>query len=105
MRYTTFMVIAGEPSGDVLAAELVQALRDAWARLPHIPATDYQPRHKSLEPRFCGAGGPRMASEGVEFAFDLTTHAVTGLTDAVMSFPRFWRLLRRLRRLALERQP
>ena len=49
------MLIAGEASGDLLAAELVAALR---GQLPVAPVC-------------FGAGGPKMAAAGVDLAFDL----------------------------------
>jgi lipid-A-disaccharide synthase len=58
----TFMLIAGEASGDLLASELVLALRAQWP-----------------DAKFFGAGGARMAAAGVELAFDMTQHAVLGL--------------------------
>ncbi len=58
------MVVAGEPSGDQLAAELVRALRAEAA--PFAPV-------------FFGAGGESMAAAGVELALDLTRHAVIGI--------------------------
>ncbi len=58
------MVVAGEPSGDQLAAELVRALRAEAA---------------PFAPTFFGAGGERMAAAGVELALDLTRHAVIGI--------------------------
>ena len=51
------MLIAGEASGDVLAAELVRALRQEFVEAEAIPTPDYQPLHASLAPRFFGAGG------------------------------------------------
>jgi lipid-A-disaccharide synthase len=105
MKPKSFMLIAGEASGDVLAAELVRALRQEFADAEAIPTTDYQPLHASLEPRFFGAGGPRMAAEGVELAFDLTAHSVIGLSDVLKKPSKFLRLLRQLFELALERQP
>ncbi len=39
------MVIAGEASGDMLAAELVRALRRETADAEAIPTADYQPLH------------------------------------------------------------
>jgi lipid-A-disaccharide synthase len=99
------MVIAGEASGDVLAAELVRALRQELAELDSIPTTDYQPLHTSLEPRFFGAGGPRMAAAGVDLAFDMTAHAVIGMSDALKNYLKFRRLFHQLFQLALERQP
>jgi len=84
----TFMLIAGEASGDLLAAELVAALRD------QMPSA-----------RFFGAGGPRMAATGVKLAFDMTQHAVTGLTDVLKNYFKFKRLFEQLLALAIERQP
>jgi lipid-A-disaccharide synthase len=105
MKPKSFMLIAGETSGDVLAAELVRALRQEFADAEAIPTTDYQPLQASLEPRFFGAGGPRMAAAGVDLAFDLTAHSVVGLSDVLKKPLKFRRLLRRLFQLALERQP
>ncbi len=68
------MIIAGEASGDTLAAELVQALR---------PITHW---------RFIGAGGPQMAAAGVELTLDLTQHAVVGLWEVLKHYPEFRRI-------------
>jgi lipid-A-disaccharide synthase len=101
----SFMLIAGEASGDMLAAELVRALRQELTEAEAIPTTDYQPLHTSLEPRFFGAGGPQMAARGVALAFDMTAHSVIGLTEALKSYWQFRRLFHQLFQLALERQP
>ncbi len=92
MRPLTFMTVAGEPSGDQLGAELVGALRQALAGEPFAP-------------RFFGAAGPRLAAAGVELAFDLTRHAVTGLVEVFRVLADFRRLMRQLLDLACERQP
>src|SRR5207302_9785510 len=99
------MLIAGEASGDLLAAELVQALRHELADAEAVPTTDFQPLYTSLEPRFFGAGGPRMAAAGVELAFDLTAHSVIGLSDVFKNYFKFRRLFHQLYRLALDREP
>jgi len=99
------MLIAGEASGDMLAAELVRALREEFAEAEAIPTPDYQPVHGSLEPRFFGAGGPRMAAEGVDLALDMTQHSVIGLTDVLKHFFKFHRLFHQLFALARRRQP
>lgn len=99
------MVIAGEASGDLLAAELVQSLRRELAEAKAQPTTDLQPLAAGLEPRFFGAGGPRMAAAGVDLAFDMTAHSVIGLSEAVKHYLTFRRLFYKLFRLALERQP
>lgn len=90
----SIMIIAGEPSGDLIAAELVRALRED----PRIRAMDFAPR-------FFGAGGSRMAAAGVELDFDMTRHAVVGLVEVIRKIASFRRLLRRLVDLAAERQP
>ena len=84
----TFMLIAGEASGDLLAAELVSALQ------AELPAST-----------FFGAGGPRMAAAGVNLALDMTQHAVVGLTDVLKNYFKFKRLFEQLLALAIERQP
>lgn len=87
-RLKTFMLIAGEPSGDLLASELVLTLR---AQLP--------------DAKFIGAGGPRMAAARVELAFDLTAHAVVGVVDVLKNYFEFRRLFNQLLALAIERKP
>jgi len=82
------MLIAGETSGDLLAAELVTELRKL---APDVECF--------------GAGGPHMAKAGVELKFDMTQHAVIGLWEAVRKYFDFRRLLNELRQLAIERKP
>ncbi len=88
LKPKSFMLIAGETSGDLLAAELVSALS---GKLP--------------DANFFGAGGPKMAAAGVELAFDLTEHAVIGMSDVLMNYFKFRRLFNQLLTLAIERQP
>ncbi len=105
MKPKTLMLIAGEASGDLLGAELVEAVRsETGAGKPEF-TTDYQPLHTDLAPRFFGAGGPRMSGAGVDLAFDLTQHSVIGLSDVFKNLLKFRRLLLQLYRLALGRQP
>jgi lipid-A-disaccharide synthase len=82
------MIIAGEASGDLLAAELVSALR---GQLP--------------DAQFFGAGGAKMSAAGVELAFDLTQHSVIGITDVLKKYFEFRRLFNQLLALAIERKP
>jgi len=92
MTPPNFMIIAGEASGDLLAAELVKALKQELGR-----------SHPSLT--FFGAGGPKMAEAGAELAFDMTQHAVIGLWEAVRNYGKFKRLFDQLVALAFERRP
>ena len=82
------MLIAGEASGDLLASELVIALRE-----------------QSPGARFFGAGGAKMAAAGVELAFDLTQHSVIGISDVLKKILKFRRLFNQLLALAIERKP
>ncbi len=98
-------MVAGEASGDLLAAELVPHIRDHLTAWEGLPSPWAQPLHASLEPRFFGAGGPRSAAAGVALAFDLTAHSVVGLSDVLRRGFTFLRLFRQLFRLAIEREP
>ncbi len=99
------MLIAGEASGDVLGAELVKALRTAVPDAESSISTDLQPLQAGLEPRFFGAGGPRLSEAGVELVLDLTTHSVVGLSGVLRKATKFVQFFLSLRRLALSRQP
>jgi lipid-A-disaccharide synthase len=94
MKPKIFMLIAGEASGDLLAAELVSALLAVSKR-----------SEDGRVPQFFGAGGPRMAAAGVELAFDLTRHSVIGISDVLKNYFKFRRLFNQLLALAIERKP
>ena len=72
-------IVAGETSGDLLGADLINNLRV---------------ENSALE--FYGAGGPRMAGAGQQQSFDLTEHAVVGLWDVLKNYPKFLRLFKKL---------
>src|SRR5690348_6316602 len=104
MKPKEVMLIAGEASGDMLAAELVAALRKelTGAEIDYTP--DSQPLRTGLEPRFFGGGGPRMAAAGVELISNLTEHSIIGVPSPrsyLQSRNHFHKLLR----AAIERQP
>ena len=89
------MIIAGEPSGDLLAAELVRALNAEWKNKPRGAST----------PRFFGGGGPQMKAAGVELILDLTQHAVVGLIEVIRNYRKFKRCFDQLMAAALHRRP
>ena len=69
-RQVRVAMVAGEASGDLLAAPLIAALK---ARLPGAV--------------FFGIGGPRMQAQGFESWFDMETLAVRGYAEAARSIP------------------
>jgi len=71
-------LIAGEPSGDLLAARLMAALRDLT----------------NGQVRFAGIGGEAMRDEGLDSLFPQADLAVMGLAEVL---PRIPRILRRLK--------
>lgn len=104
MRPKEVMLIAGEASGDMLAAELVTALRKELTAAEVDYTPDSQPLRTGLEPRFFGAGGPRMKAAGVELVSDFTEHSIIGIPSPrtyIQSRNRFHELLR----AAIQRQP
>jgi lipid-A-disaccharide synthase len=70
-RQVRVAMVAGEASGDLIAAPLIEALK---ARLPGA--------------RFFGIGGPRMQATGFDTWFDMETLAVRGYVEAARSIPR-----------------
>ena len=82
------MLIAGEPSGDMLAAELATALRG-----------------QSPGAACFGAGGPRMAGAGVELVHDMSRLSVVGITDVLLRLLELRRLMKQLLAVAIARQP
>ena len=79
------MLSAGEASGDLLAAELVSALRSQHYGLD-----------PDLRPDFFGAGGPRMAETDVKILVEMTQHAVIGISDVLKNYFKFRELFNHL---------
>ena len=82
------MIVAGEPSGDAHAAELVNALRKQEQRLECF-----------------GATGPLMRAAGVETVVDSDELAIMGILEVTHAFPKFLAAFRQLKQAALERSP
>lgn len=82
------MIIAGESSGDLLAAELVVELRT-----------------KSPGAVFFGAGGGKMAAAGVDVIHDMARLGVVGITDIVKNIFELRQLKERLLAEAIKRKP
>ncbi|HXR04572.1 MAG TPA: lipid-A-disaccharide synthase [Verrucomicrobiae bacterium] len=104
MNPKIFMLIAGEASGDTLAAELVSALRSQFSILNSL-ARRSEAETGPSSAVFFGAGGPEMAAAGVELAFDLTQYSVIGIEGVLKHYFKFRRLFNQLLALAIERKP
>jgi lipid-A-disaccharide synthase len=88
LKPETFMLIAGEASGDLLAAELTAELRRARP-----------------DAAFFGAGGNRMAEAGVEVLADMSRFSVVGITDVLLRLFELRELMQKLLAAAIKRQP
>src|SRR3984885_11665597 len=78
-----FFLIAGEASGDLLGARLMQALK----------------QRLQGQVRFKGIGGPRMQAEGIELFFPQAELAHFGLFELLRHVPH---LLKRMRQTVKE---
>ncbi len=88
------MLIAGEASGDLLAAEMVSAL---------LAASKHGEDRRA--PQFFGAGGAKMSAAGVELVHEMSQLSVVGITDVFRKIFEFRRLLQQLLAAAIERKP
>ena len=84
----TLLLVAGEASGDAHGAELIHALRE---ERPGI--------------RIIGVGGPKMAAAGQDQLFDLSAHAVVGLTQVLRHYFKFRYFFGRVLALARKENP
>ena len=83
------MLVAGEPSGDLLGARLMQAL---------VARTGGRVR-------FSGIGGEAMAAAGLDSLFPMTELSIMGLAEILPRVPRLLRRLSQTRDAALAARP
>ena len=79
---------AGEPSGDLHAANLIQSLRKRWP-----------------DAEFVGYGGPRMAQAGAEVLFPLVEMAVMWFLRVLLNLPKFMALVDQADRYFRDERP
>jgi lipid-A-disaccharide synthase len=82
------LVSAGEASGDLYAALLVEELRRAWP-----------------DAAFFGCTGPRLRAAGVQTAVDAASLAVVGLLEVIAHIPRIYGEYRKLLAAARRERP
>jgi lipid-A-disaccharide synthase len=80
----TIGIVAGEASGDALAASLIRGLRE------RIPGA-----------RFVGVAGPKMQAAGCEAWYPIETLSLRGIVEVLAHLPRLIKLRRALRRQLL----
>ena len=84
------LISAGEASGEMYGAQLIEALRR------HDP---------SLELEFFGVGGDRMRAAGCDTIVDAKDLAVVGITEILSHLPKIYGLYRKLIATAARRRP
>jgi lipid-A-disaccharide synthase len=82
-------LVAGEPSGDVLGARLMAALKE---RSP-------------VPPRFAGVGGERMTAEGLDSLFPMSELSIMGYLEVVPKIPRVLARVRETAAAARQMRP
>ncbi len=102
------LISAGEASGEMYGAQLIEALRRADAgktaelRSARQPGAAV-PTQTSLE--FFGVGGDRMRAAGCDTVVDAKDLSVVGITEILSHLPKIYGLFRRLIKEAGRRKP
>ncbi len=89
MKPVTLMLVCGEPSGDLLGAQLMAALKTLCGDAV----------------KFTGVGGEAMEAQGLASLFPLDATAVMGLHEIVPKIPEILRRVRRAADFAAETGP
>ncbi len=106
------LISAGEASGEMYGAQLMEALRRRAAELRSagqpeaaVPTPDGRVARPHTSMEFFGAGGERMRAAGCEIIVDAKDLAVVGITEVLSRLPKILGLYRKLIRAADERRP
>jgi lipid-A-disaccharide synthase len=98
------LISAGEASGEMYGAQLIEALRRA-AELRSAGRTSASAPTQAFQLVFFGAGGDRMRAAGCEIVVDAKDLAVVGITEVLSRLPKILGLYRKLIRAAEEKRP
>jgi len=88
----TFLItcVAGEPSGDMLAGQLLQGIQ----------------QHPELSgSRFFGIGGPKMGAYGFESSWPIETLSVRGYVEVLSNLPEILKIRRELTQRIKDKRP
>jgi len=96
--FLRILISAGEASGEMYGAQLIEALRRAAEMPAALSATSSQ-----LE--FFGVGGERMRAAGCDTVVDAKDLSVVGITEIISHLPKIYGLYRHLIAEADKRKP
>lgn len=82
------LIVTGEPSGDLLASRLVEAMRAGNPALS-----------------FFGMGGEKLRAAGMEIVFDIAHHAVMGITEVIGHLGKLYHVFGVLRQAIKRERP
>ncbi len=106
------LISAGEASGEMYGAQLMEALRRCASSPAHVvtglrpvPAGQSPATTQALQLQFFGAGGERMRATGCEIIVDAKDLAVVGITEILSHLPKILELYKKLIRTADEKRP
>ena len=100
------LISAGEASGEMYGAQLIEALCARVGTGLHPGQAGQSPATtQSLQLEFFGAGGERMRAAGCEIVVDAKDLAVVGITEILSHLPKILGLYNHLIREADRRKP
>jgi lipid-A-disaccharide synthase len=99
------LISAGEASGEMYGAQLIESLRRRAAELRSAGRTNASAPTRAEEIEIFGAGGERMRTAGCEIVVDAKDLAVVGITEILGHLPKILGLYRKLIRAADEKKP
>jgi lipid-A-disaccharide synthase len=99
------LISAGEASGEMYGAQLIESLRRQAAELCSAGRTNASAPTRTGKIEFFGAGGERMRAAGCEIVVDAKDLAVVGITEIVSHLPKILGLYWKLIRVADEKEP
>src|SRR5438874_9782514 len=96
------LISAGEASGEMYGAQLIEALRRTL-RIGQPGAAVLTQSEPNIE--FFGVGGEKMRAAGCDIVVDAKDLSVVGITEILSHLPKIWGLFRKLIAEADKRKP
>jgi lipid-A-disaccharide synthase len=103
------LISAGEASGEMYGAQLIQALRREFGHVGTGALARSEARSTAPSPNnqleFFGVGGDKMRTAGCDIVVDAKDLSVVGITEIVSHLPKIWGLFHKLITEADKRRP